>query len=221
MTFGMRNRTDLAGLWERGFLSPLHPDAWRMIAIFALATVILFWIWTPLGWIGVAATIWCATLFREPKRMAPARTVAAASPIDGLVVEVGSAPPPADLALGTEDVPCISIMLGPWDSHVVRAPAEGRLAKQAPGHEGPSGERIAIRVECESHAVGLVLVADGMGRRVRTDLDAGAPLRVGDRLGVVLFAGRTEVYLPAGTIAAVAVGQRAVAGETVLAELQA
>jgi phosphatidylserine decarboxylase len=220
MKFGSSREVDFASLWQRAFLPPLHPGGWRIIPIFVVATLILFWIWTPLGWIGVAATLWCATLFREPKRIAPMRSVTAVSPIDGLVAEVGSAPPPADLALGIEDLPCVSILLGPWDSHAVRAPADGRLAKQTVMHDGRRGERIAVRIECDSHAVGLVLIADGMGRRISTDLDSGAPLKPGDRFGVILFAGRAELYLPAGTIAAVAVGQRMVAGETILAELQ-
>ncbi len=211
---------DFAAIWQRAFLPPLHPSGWRVIPIFAVAALILFWIWTPLGWIGVAATLWCATLFREPRRAPPAMPVVAVSPIDGLVAEVGSAPPPADLALGTDDVPCVSIVLGPWDSHVVRAPAEGRLAKQATGHDSREGERIGVRIECESHALGFALVATGMGRRVSTDLDAGAALKPADRFGLVLFAGRVDVFLPKGTLATVSVGQRMVAGETILAVLQ-
>ena len=214
----MNERDRFAGLWERGFLPPLHPDAWRVIPMFAVAALVLFWIWTPLGWIGVAATLWCATLFREPERVAPDHVAAALSPIDGIVAEVGSAPPPAEFGLGEGDRLCVSILLGPWDSHVARMPAQGRVARLARAHSDREGERLAVRIEGEGGEIGVALVASGPGRRILADAAEGQTAHAGDRLGLILFAGHAEIYLPAGSGPVVAVGQRMVAGETVLAE---
>jgi len=197
---------------------PLHPDAWRVVPLFAIAALVLFWVWTPLGWVGVAFTIWCATLFREPERVSPARPAAVVSPIDGLVVEVGSAPPPSELGIEGGDLLCVSIALGPWDSHVARVPAEGRLVKLARDHGGRTGERLAARFESEAGTIAVTLVAEGPGRRIHADTREDDKVQAGGRLGLVLFAGHVEVYLPAGMVPAVAAGQRMVAGETVLGE---
>ncbi len=217
LTRGADLTDELVRLWRRAFLPPLHADGWKIIPVFVVATLILFWIWVPLGWIGTVASIWCASLFRTPRRVPPARSMVAVSPVDGVVAEVGSALPPVELALGGADLPCVSVLLGPWDSHVVRAPAEGRLAKLAPGHDG-DGEFVAVRVEADLGALGMALVARGFGRRVSTGPNAGAPSHPGEPLAVILFAGYADIFLPAGTIAAVAVGQRVVGGETVLAD---
>ena len=197
-------------------LAPLHQDVWRVIPVFAIAALILFWIWSPLGWIGVAATVWCASLFRNPARVTPDRPRLVVSPIDGIVTEVGSAPPPVELALGAGYLTCVSVALSPWESHLIRAPAAGRLAKLVPGDDA-EGEFTLMRIETEAGAVGMALVAQGFGRRVRIGAGAGATTDPGQPLGLVLFAGRVDLFLRAGTIAQVAVGQRMVGGETILA----
>ena len=211
----MKDRRFDISMFER-YLAPLHPDAWRILPWFALATLLLFWLWTPLGWVGVAITIWCATLFREAERMPPLHPVAVVSPIDGRVIEVGSAPPPAELGLEAGELRCVSIALGPWESHIVRAPAEGALVNLVRLISGDGGERLAARIDSEAGAVGLVASAEGLGRRVRLDAAPGTGLKRGDRFGMVLFAGHVEIYLPAGSEPAVESGQRMVAGETVL-----
>src|SRR5579859_7318789 len=76
------------------FLIPLHPEGWRFVAIFALATLVLFWLWAPLGWIGVVLTVWCACFFRDPPRVTPAREGLVISPADGVVQMIVQAPPP-------------------------------------------------------------------------------------------------------------------------------
>jgi phosphatidylserine decarboxylase len=198
------------------FVPPLAADSWRILPWFALATLLLFWIWTPLGWVGVAATVWCATLFREPPRTAPLDAAATIGPLDGVVTEVGSALPPVELGLAGGELRCISIALGPWDSHVLRAPAEGRLVRSSTLYSG-SDERVAMRVAGPAGEVGMIVSALGWGRRVRLNVAEGRELKLGDTLGAVLFAGHVEIYLPPGTEPAVVAGQRVVGGETLLA----
>jgi phosphatidylserine decarboxylase len=199
------------------FLPPLSPEAWRVIPWFAVGTLVLFWIWTPLGWIGVAFTLWCVTLFREPVRTPPARNAVAVSPVDGLVTAIATLAPAAELNLAPEERACVTIALGPWDSHVARVPCGGRLARIAHGYGGRGGERLSFVTESAEGAVATVLVAEGPGRRVRSAAGEGQTLTLGERFAVVLFAGRAEVYLPPGAAPAVAIGQRMVAGETPLA----
>ena len=216
----MRDTPSMDRSWERYFLPPLHPDAWRVVPLFVIATLLLFWIWTPLGWVGVAFSLWSATLFREPERVPPARD-AVTSPIDGIVAEIGSASPPAELGTEGGDRLCVAIELGPWDSHVARMPATGRVAKLVRLHDARAGERLAARIESDAWAVVAVLTAEGAGRRILVDAVEGDRAGAGGRFGLVLFAGRAEIYLPAGVMPQVAAGQRMVAGETVLAEAPA
>ena len=84
----------------RQVLAPIHPDGWRFIGIAALATLVLFWLSQPLGWIGLIFTLWVAYFFRDPWRVTPTRPGLVVSPADGLVVSVGPAVPPAELGRG-------------------------------------------------------------------------------------------------------------------------
>jgi phosphatidylserine decarboxylase len=199
---------------------PLQSDAWRVIPWFALAALVLFWLWVPLGWIGVAGMIWCATLFREPARAAPLDPAAIVGPMDGTVTEVGSALPPVELGLAGGELRCIAIELGPLDSHVLRAPAEGKLVRVSRPYPG-DGERVALRIAGPSGEVGIMICAEGPGRRVRIGVGEGQTLRLGETIGVVLFAGHAEIYLPPGIEPFITAGQRTVGAETILGTILA
>ncbi len=155
------------------FLPPLSPEAWRVIPWFAIGTLILFWIWTPLGWVGLAMTVWCVTLFREPVRTPPARPATAVSPVDGQVTAIATLAPPTELNLSSDERACVTIALGPWDSHVARVPCGGRLTRLAHGYGGRGGERVSFVTEGADGVVGTVLVAEGPGRRVRSAAGEG------------------------------------------------
>jgi phosphatidylserine decarboxylase len=196
-------------------MPPLQADAWRVMPWFALATLVLFWVWVPLGWIGIAGMIWCASLFREPPRAAPLDLAATIGPMDGTITEVGSALPPVELGLAGGELRCVSIELGPLDSHVLRSPADGKLVRLNRPYPG-DGERVAIRIAAANGEVGVMIRATGPGRRVRLAVAEGQTLRLGETIGVVLFAGDADVYLPAGTEPFVTAGQKVVGGETIL-----
>lgn len=200
-----------------GLLPPMSPEGWRVIPWFVVATLVLFWIWTPLGWIGVAFTLWCATLFREPARTLPAHPFVAVSPIDGTVAAIVARAPPAELNLGADERICVTVALGPWDSHIARAPVNGAVIRRAHGYGGREGERLSFAIDGSAGAIGTVLMASGLGRRVRSGAGEGHTLSAGDRLATILFAGSVQICLPPGAVAEVTVGQRMVAGETIIA----
>src|SRR5271165_3802015 len=112
-------------------LAPIHRDGWRFIAIFVVATLILHWLWTPLGWLGVVATAWCIYFFRDPWRVSPQRDGLVLSPADGLIIMVDDARPPPELGMGDQPMCRIAIFMSVLDVHVNRAPMAGRVTKLA------------------------------------------------------------------------------------------
>ena len=113
----------------RAQIPPVHPDGYPFIGAFALASLILFWLWTPLGWIGVVLTVWCTLFFRDPVRVTPVRDDLVVSPADGRVSMVTPVVPPAELGLGTEPLLRVSIFMSVFNCHVNRAPVAGTIER--------------------------------------------------------------------------------------------
>jgi phosphatidylserine decarboxylase len=218
----------------RHILAPVHPDGWKFIAAAAVATLILFVLWAPLGWIGLIATLWMAYFFRDPWRVTPTRPGSTdsgliVSPADGIVVALAPAPPPPELAMGADPVPRIGIFLNLFDVHVARAPVGGRLAARrytkgrfvnaSLDKASEHNERLAIRmVTDEGPDIAFVLIAGLVARRIVCQAYEGQRLAAGERIGLIRFGSRVDVYCPPPYVPLVVSGQRMVAGETVLAD---
>jgi phosphatidylserine decarboxylase len=218
----------------RRVLAPVHPDGWKFIAAAAVATLILFIIWAPLGWLGLIVTLWMAYFFRDPWRVTPTRPGSSdsgliVSPADGIVVALAPAPPPPELAMGAEPVPRIGIFLNLFDVHVARAPVGGRLAARrytkgrfvnaSLDKASEHNERLAIRmVTDDGPDIAFVLIAGLVARRIVCQAYEGQRLAAGERIGLIRFGSRVDVYCPPPYVPLVVSGQRMVAGETVLAD---
>src|SRR5215469_11365131 len=191
-------------MWRRA-LPPIHPDGWRFIAIFAVVTLILFWIAQPLGWLGVIATIWCVTFFRNPWRVTPQRDGLVIAPADGVVVAVDEAVPPPELGMGDAPMRRIGIFLSIFDVHVNRVPAAARVVKTA----YRKGKFVNAALDKASE--------DNERMAIHLALTDGAEI-AGQRLGLIRFGSRTDLYLPPSWSHFAIVGQRMVGGETVLVD---
>jgi phosphatidylserine decarboxylase len=213
-------------------LPPIHPDGWRFILIFAAVTLILFWMAQPLGWLGVIATIWCVTFFRNPWRITPQREGLVVAPADGVIVTVDEAVPPPELGMGDAPMRRIGIFLSIFDVHVNRVPAAGRVVKTAYrkgkfvnaalDKASEDNERMAIRLALPDGAeIAVVQIAGLIARRILCDLTEGQSVIAGQRLGLIRFGSRTDLYLPPSWSHFAIVGQRMVGGETVLADARA
>src|ERR1041384_3760534 len=113
----------------RAQIPPIHPEGYPFIGAFALVSLILFWIWSPLGWLGTALTVWCALFFRDPQRVTPQGEGIVVAPADGRVSMVVQAVPPAELGLGNQPLPRISIFMSVFNCHVNRSPVAGRIER--------------------------------------------------------------------------------------------
>ena len=210
-------------------LVPIHPEGRIFIAAFAVATAILFMLWEPLGWIGVVLTLWCALFFRDPQRVTPTRDGLIISGADGVVCDVRAAVPPPELGLGTTPLPRVAVFMNVFDVHVNRAPIGGRIAKIAytPGKflnadldkASEDNERNALVIDSPHGMVGVVQIAGLVARRIVCFSREQDMLAAGQRFGLIRFGSRVDHYLPAGASPLVGVGQKTVAGETVIADL--
>ncbi|MDR0809430.1 MAG: phosphatidylserine decarboxylase [Gemmobacter sp.] len=212
------------------FVKPMHPEGLRFVGIFGLITLILFWIWDPLGWIGLGLTIWCYYFFRDPKRAVPQGEGLMVSPADGVVSLIERASPPPELGMGFEPLLRVSVFMSVFNCHVNRAPITGQLVKMAyrPGKffnasldkASEENERNSLLLEmADGRRIAVVQIAGLVARRILPFVSEGQGLKTGERFGLIRFGSRVDVYLPEGVEPLVALGQQMVAGETVLAEI--
>ena len=215
----------------RSQLVPIHPQGYPFIGAFAVVSLVLFWWWPPLGWIGVLATLWCTFFFRDPKRVTPVREGLVVAPADGRISRVINAVPPTDLGLGEGLLPRVSIFMSVFNCHVNRSPAEGRIERIVYragtfinvelDKASEDNERNGLVIATPNGQIGLVQIAGLIARRIVCFVREGQPIAAGERIGLIRFGSRVDVYLPEGATPLVAEGQTAIAGETVIADLKA
>src|SRR4029453_12140357 len=160
----------------RAQIPPVHPEGYPFIGGFALASLVLFWIWTPLGWLGTLLRVWCAYFFRDPPRAIPVRDGIVVSPADGRVSRVINAVPPDELGLGNKPLPRISVFMSVFDCHVNRSPAAGRIERIVYragkflnadlDKASEDNERNALVIATPNGRVGVVQIAGLVARRI-------------------------------------------------------
>ncbi|HUG61402.1 MAG TPA: phosphatidylserine decarboxylase [Methylomirabilota bacterium] len=214
----------------RNAIPPVHREGYKFVAVFLVGAIVLGWLWDPLFWIGLALTIWCALFFRDPTRVTPVTPSLVVSPADGKVSLVGMALPPPELNLGDTPRMRVCVFMNVFDVHINRAPVGGRVVRMAyrPGKflnaeldkSSEDNERNGLVIERpDGRTVGVVQIAGLVARRIVPWVREGEGLSIGDRFGMIRFGSRLDVYLPEGATVLVAQGQRAIAGETVIADL--
>jgi phosphatidylserine decarboxylase len=210
-------------------LHPIHRDGWKFIGVAAGITLLAFILWQPLGWICLLATAWCVYFFRDPARVTPIRSGLIVSPADGLVVSVGPALPPRELEMGDYPMMRVGIFLNIFDVHINRVPAEsvvvdtryrkGRFFNASLDKASELNERMAIRLRTvDGPEIAVVQIAGWVARRIVCRLTPGQAVHTGERLGLIRFGSRTDLYVPQSWAILVLEGQRVYGGETVIAD---
>ncbi len=212
-------------------LAPVHPDGHKFVAIGAIATLLFFMLWPPAGWLLAGLTAWIVYFFRDPARVTPVRDGLVVSAADGRISSIDKVRPPPELGLGPEERVRVSTFLSVFDVHINRSPVTGRIVRSVyiPGaflnaaldKASEENERRALVIETPGGAeIGVVQIAGLVARRIVTFSREGDNVAAGQRFGLIRFGSRVDVFLPPGRNAIVSVGQRAVGGETVFADLK-
>lgn len=208
----------------------LRPEGRIFVAGFAAAALLLFLLADFLGWIGVILTIWCVFFFRDPDRITPTEPGLVVTPADGIVQETVNAIPPPELKMGDMPMKRVGIFMNVFDCHVNRSPVDGTIVASAyrPGafvnaeldKASEENERRALHIRTEDGTdIAVVQIAGLVARRIICWVPDGQDLKTGERYGMIRFGSRVDVYLPQTARILAVAGQRAVAGETVIASL--
>ena len=212
-------------------IAPVHKDGYKFVAIGAGISLLLFLLWPPLAWLAVLVTAWIVYFFRDPVRVTPLREGLVVSPADGRVCAIELVRPPPELGLGDAQRLRVSIFLSVFDVHINRSPVAGRITRSiyVPGSflnaasdkASEENERRALVItRPDGSQIGVVQIAGLIARRIVTFIGEGDTVGAGERFGLIRFGSRVDVYLPSGQGTLVAVGQRAIGGETVLADFK-
>ena len=209
---------------------PINPAGWPFIFIFAAITVALTFLSKTSGLIGLVLTLWCIYFFRDPPRVTPTKNNLVVSPADGSILKIECVVPPEELELGNDQFNRVSIFMNVFDVHVNRIPISGIISNLAyrPGKfvnasldkASEFNERQCIKITTnEGNVIGLTQIAGLIARRIKCDVKTNQSVLAGERFGLIRFGSRVDLYLPTDVPPLVAVGQRSIGGETVIADL--
>lgn len=208
----------------------IHPEGWRFVGIFALISICIAAFSQFGGWIGAILTVWCFYFFRNPKRLTPVREGLVISPADGKVVMIKEMVPPAEFELGSEPYTRISVFLNVFDVHINRIPMNGTIKKVIyhPGRffnasldkASEHNERNSVVLNTSFGDIAFVQIAGLIARRIRCDVITGDDVIAGSQYGLIRFGSRMDIFIPRTINPLVCVGQRMIAGETVLADFK-
>jgi phosphatidylserine decarboxylase len=229
------DKSDLVTTTVRYRMPSVHPEGRKFVVIAAAVALLFWWVidWDWLGWIAAGLTLWVAAFFRDPVRTTPKEVGLIVAPADGLVTMIATVPPPRELVgeggMADEPVVRVSIFMSVFDVHINRTPIAGTIRRvvyiagkflnadldKASEHN----ERQHILVEGDDGTtVAFTQIAGLVARRIVPWIKAGDRVETGQRVGLIRFGSRVDVYLPVGTGSRVLLGQRTVAGETVIAK---
>ena len=210
----------------------VHPEGRKFALISAFLALATYSLVSPfIGWLLVLVTIWVATFFRDPIRTTPTDPNLIVAPADGLVTMITRVPAPPELAGDLSgEFTRVSIFMSVFDVHINRSPIAGTIRKIAyiPGKflnadldkASEDNERQHFLVEREDGVkIAFTQIAGLVARRIMAFVAEGDRVAAGERIGLIRFGSRVDVFLPAGTGSQILLGQRAIAGETILGEI--
>ena len=219
---------------KTSIITPIHPAGIPFIAIFFVFTIIIGWLWSPLFFVGLVLTLWCVYFFGNPEWFTPVLSGAnknnlVISPADGRVIEVSKITPDEELGLPDGNWTRVCVFMNVFDVHVNRSPMSGQITYKnyIPGaffnasmdKASSDNERLILGMDTENgKKIAFVQIAGLVARRIICDVDIGSHLKSGDIFGIIRFGSRVDIYFPSEASTKVLVGQKMIAGETIIAD---
>ena len=213
---------------------PIHPAGTPFIAIFAILTIFIGWLWAPLYFLGLILTVWCIYFFRNPNRVTPTLSGAnknnlIIAPADGKIIEISDVTPNDEIGLPSGEWQRVCIFMNVFDVHVNRSPMLGKITfkNYIPGlffnasldKASMHNERLILGMDTENgKKIAFVQIAGLVARRIICDVDKGSLLKAGEVFGLIRFGSRVDIYFPKEVSTLVLVGQKTISGETILGD---
>tara|TARA_Y100000992_G_scaffold1157_1_gene708 strand:+ start:159 stop:806 length:648 start_codon:yes stop_codon:yes gene_type:complete len=206
----------------------IHVEGYKFLIIAGLLTVIFYTLSDFLGLVGLVLTIWVYYFFRDPERVIIDDVNYLISPADGEIIKVEEVNGPSELGLENRKFKKISIFMNVFDCHVNRTPCAGKVEEilYKPGKfinasldkASEDNERNYYKIQdTQNNTIILVQIAGLVARRIVCETNKGQDLKQGDRVGMIRFGSRADIYYE-NYEPLVKIGQRAIAGETLLAK---
>ena len=206
----------------------IHNEGYKFIIIFAIVTIILYFLNGFLGFIGLVLTIWCYYFFRDPERTSIGDDNYLTSPADGVVLQVMDTNGPKELGLENKQMKKISIFMDVFDCHVNRSPCSGAISEilYKPGKffnasldkASEDNERNYYKIKnSDGEDIIVVQIAGLVARRIVTEVSKDELVEQGSRIGMIRFGSRADIYFENYT-PLVKVDQKTIAGETLIAK---
>ena len=206
----------------------IHNEGYKFIIIFAIVTIILYFLNGFLGFIGLVLTIWCYYFFRDPERTSIGDDNYLTSPADGVVIQVMDTNGPKELGLENKQMKKISIFMDVFDCHVNRSPCSGAISEilYKPGKffnasldkASEDNERNYYKIKnSDGKDIIVVQIAGLVARRIVTEVSKDELVEQGSRIGMIRFGSRADIYFENYT-PLVKVDQKTIAGETLIAK---
>ena len=213
---------------------PIHPAGTPFIAIFAILTIFIGWLWTPLYFVGLILTVWCIYFFRNPNRVTPTlsgvnKNNLIIAPADGKIIEISDVTPNDEIGLPSGEWQRVCIFMNVFDVHVNRSPMLGKITfkNYIPGlffnasldKASMHNERLILGMDTENgKKIAFVQIAGLVARRIICDVDKGSLLKAGEVFGLIRFGSRVDIYFPKEVSTLVLVGQKTISGETIIGD---
>jgi len=206
----------------------VHNEGYKFLIIFGIATIILYLISSFLGLVGLVLTIWCYYFFRDPERQSITDDNYLVSPADGEIIKVEEVDGPKELNLESRKFKKISVFMNVFDCHVNRSPCSGKVSEilYKPGKfinasldkASEDNERNYYKIiNKNGEEIIVVQIAGLVARRIVTETSENSDLKQGERIGMIRFGSRADLYFE-NYSPLVKIGQKAIAGETLLAK---
>ena len=214
---------------KKSILVPIHPSGLPFIIIFCLITLIIGWIWSPLFFIGLILTLWCIYFFRNPDRITPENidNNLVIAPADGKIIEIEEITPDEEIGLPKNKYTKIGIFMNVFNVHVNRSPIqgsvehivykEGKFLNASLDKASNKNERSSLVLNTQDGTkIIVVQIAGLIARRIVCEVEQGQDLKQGDRIGMIRFGSRVDIYFKNKKVLA-KLGQNVVAGESLIA----